>query len=75
MKVSEVIENLQNFMEKHGDINCWYAVDDEGNAHHPVYFKPSRAYYNDDYGMMYEEEDLAYCGLHRNDVELVCVIN
>ena len=32
MKVSEMIENLQNFMNENGDLDCWYAKDDEGNS-------------------------------------------
>ena len=31
MKVSEMIKNLQEFIEKNGDLDCYYAVDDEGN--------------------------------------------
>ena len=29
MKVSEMIKNLQDFMEENGDIDCYYAEDDE----------------------------------------------
>ena len=56
MKISEMIKNLQEFMAKHGDIECYYAVDDEGNAYHPVYFKPSKYYSNEEYGVMQEED-------------------
>ena len=48
MKVSEMIKNLQEFMEVHGDLECYYAIDDEGNTYHPVYYDPSM-YYLDEY--------------------------
>ena len=44
MKISEMIKNLQEFMNEHGDLKCWYAIDDEGNAYHPVFYKPSTMY-------------------------------
>lgn len=74
MKVSEMIKNLQEFMAKHGDLDCWYAVDDEGNAYHEVYFKPSKYYSNEEYGVM-QEEDLECYELHMGDVEPICIIN
>lgn len=74
MKISEMIKNLQEFMAKNGDLNCWYAADDEGNAYHEVYYKPSMYYANEEYGVM-QEEDLEYYELHMNDVEPICVIN
>lgn len=74
MKISEMIKNLQEFMAKHGDIECYYAVDDEGNAYHPVYFKPSKYYSNEEYGVM-QEEDLEYYELHMCDVEPICIVN
>lgn len=36
MKVSEMIKNLCDFIEKHGDLECWYAKDDEGNGYQEV---------------------------------------
>ena len=40
MKISDMIKNLYAFMDEHGDVDCWYAEDEEGNAYHPVYFDP-----------------------------------
>lgn len=37
MKVSEMIKNLQEFMAGHGDIDCYYSEDDEGNGYHEVH--------------------------------------
>ena len=59
MKISEMINNLQEFMAEHGDLDCWYAVDDEGNGYSEVHFTPS-LYYTDDNGdEMYHPEDMA----------------
>ena len=57
MKISDMIKNLYAFMDEHGDLDCWYAEDEEGNAYHPVYFDPSLRYVNA-YEDVYQEEDL-----------------
>jgi hypothetical protein len=57
MKISEMIKNLEAVMLANGDIEVWYAVDDEGNAYHPIYFNPS-VYYANEYGDVFQEEDL-----------------
>ena len=74
MKISEMIKNLQQFMEWHGDIECYYAIDDEGNAYRPVYYTPSK-YYVDADGDVMQFEDLEYYELHIEDVEPICIIN
>lgn len=74
MKISEMIENLEKFKKEHGDLECWYAVDDEGNEYHPVYFKPSKYYYDEDYGTL-QDEDLEYYELDIEDVEPICIVN
>lgn len=33
MKISEMINNLQEFKDEHGDLDCWYSRDDEGNGY------------------------------------------
>jgi hypothetical protein len=75
MKISEMIRNLQDVAYKYGDLECWYAVDDEGNAYRPVYYEPS-IYYVNAYGDMFQEEDLD--GEDEEDIaELarVCIVN
>lgn len=57
MKISDMIKNLYAFMDEHGDLDCWYSEDEEGNAYHPVYFKPALLYVND-YGNAFGEEDI-----------------
>lgn len=74
MKISKMIKNLQEFMAQHGDLECWYSEDDEGNAYHPIYFAPSE-YYADKDGEVYQYEDLEYSGLHMEDVEPICIVN
>lgn len=75
MKVSEMITNLKVFMYENGDLDCWYAQDDEGNAYHEVYYEPT-LYYVDEHGIVYTQEDF-------DDVDIkdikwltpVCVVN
>jgi hypothetical protein len=57
MKISQMIKNLQTIMTDYGDMDCWYAVDDEGNDYHPIHFEPS-VYYANHYGDIFQEEDL-----------------
>lgn len=75
MKVSEMIKNLQEFMEEHGDLECWYATDDEGNGYHRVYCEPSAYYVDSDDEIYHGEEDLEYFELDLEDVTPVCVVN
>lgn len=57
MKVSTMIKSLQAFLKEHGDMDCWYAIDDEGNDYRPVYYYPS-CYYMSTSGYVYQDEDL-----------------
>lgn len=74
MKISEMIKNLEEFMEEYGDIDCWYATDDEGNGYHEVYFDPSFRYVDDE-GDMYTKKDLEECEIDIEDVTPACIIN
>lgn len=75
MKISEMIQNLQEFKAKHGDIECWYAEDDEGNGYQEVYFTPSLRYVGLDGTTYQDEEDLEYCGISIDDVTPICIVN
>lgn len=79
MKISEMIKNLQEFMAEHGDLDCWYATDDEGNGYNEVYFDPSFRYVVNEDGDMYREEELEeyleYYELTKEDVTPVCIVN
>lgn len=75
MKISEMIKNLEEVMLANGDLECYYAVDDEGNAYRPVYFEPS-VYWINEYGDVFQDEDLE--GEDPEDIaelENICVIN
>lgn len=78
MKISEMIKHLEEFKAEHGDLDCWYAVDDEGNGYQKVYYDPSFRYVNED-GDMYSEEDLEEYledyELTKEDVTPVCIVN
>lgn len=75
MKISEMIANLQGFMKEHGDLECYYAADDEGNAYHPVYYSPS-CYYVNQHGDMYQEEDIRDEDPEDiEDLKPVCIVN
>lgn len=74
MKISEMIKNLQEFMAEHGDIECWYAVDDEGNAYHPVYYTPSLYYANED-GDVYQNLEEFDPDDYVEDMKQICIVN
>lgn len=74
MKISEMIKGLQDFMADFGDIDCYYAVDDEGNAYRPVYYTPSH-YYVDEDGEAMQLEDIEYCERDIAEFKSVCIVN
>jgi hypothetical protein len=75
MKVSDMIRNLQHFIDMHGDLECWYAEDDDGNGYHPVNFNPTMMCV-DNYNNVYswrdvEDEDLDEVVL----LKKICIVN
>ena len=75
MKISEMINNLQEFMAEHGDIDCYYAVDDEGNEYREVYYDPSLRYVNK-YGDVFTEADWEEADEDdREDLKPICLVN
>lgn len=75
MKISEMINNLQLFLEEHGDLECYYAVDDEGNDYCPVHYEPS-LYFMNQYRTMFSSRDLE--DEDEEDIEeltRICIIN
>ena len=72
MKLSEMIRNLRVFMFEHGDIDCWYAVDDEGNNYQQVYYEPT-LYYVDEDGDIYSQDEVDDEDM--DDLTPVCVVN
>ena len=65
MKISELIYNLEQFHAEHGDLECWYASDSEGNDHFPLEFTPTKGY-------LIEGEGVSYSN---SEGEKICVIN
>ena len=75
MKISEMITNLQEFINEHGDLYCYYAVDDEGNAYCEVRYPPSM-YYVNEYGDVFQQEDYNEIDEEdRKDLTAICVVN
>ena len=74
MKISEMIKNLQEFMNENGDLNCYYAVDDEGNGYGKIHYAPSKYYVSED-GEIMLREDLEEYELHIEDVKPICIVN
>ena len=71
MKISEMIKNLQEFMNEHGDMDCYYLTDDEGNDIKEVHYPPSVCY-ADEYGNFYHEDDDE---VEFIELEAVCLVN
>lgn len=75
MKVSEMIKNLQQFLEENGDVECWYAIDDEGNGYQRVYYDPT-LYYVNEYGEVYQQEDYDEADEEdKKDLRPICIVN
>lgn len=75
MKISEMIKNLQEFMEEHGDLNCWYAKDDEGNGYQEVYYSPSLCYVNE-YDDVFQQADYDEADEEdKEDLMPICIVN
>lgn len=53
MRISEVIKNLQKIKKENGDLECFTAIDDEGNGYYRVFFDPSIKYIINDIGERY----------------------
>jgi hypothetical protein len=74
MKVSEMIKNLVEFITNYGDLECYYAVDDEGNDCHPVYFEPNCLYKTME-GTFENIEYIETHGYEDDECEPVCIVN
>ena len=75
MKISEMIQNLKEFMEEHGDLECWYAIDDEGNGYHKISYEPSLYYTADSFNDIYTAEDLGWMEEDPDNWTAICVVN
>ena len=75
MKISEMIKNLQEFMEECGDLDCWYATDDEGNEYHEVFYEPTLFCRHKHDGEIIGIEDAGWCEWEPEDYTEICVVN
>jgi len=77
MKLSEHIEDLKKILAEHGDLNCVYAADDEGNAYYDLHASPCVGKHDGEYGgQFYAEESKDYYEEYNDDkfvVDSVCV--
>lgn len=74
MKVSKMIENLKEFIDNYGDLECWYAIDDEGNEYNEIYFEPSCLYATID-GEILTCEDIEENEYEDDEYKPVCIVN
>ena len=74
MKVSEMINNLKEFIEKYGDVECFYATDEEGNDYHKLMFAPTRFYLTIDNEIV-THEDIIEDGYEDGEYKPICIVN
>lgn len=80
MKISEMIKNLQLLLEEHGDLECWYAKDDEGNGYQSIYYEPSISFvrigdtHSTDYAYGSVDEAVED-DWDESDVRPICLVN
>ena len=41
LKISEIISALEEIKKSEGDLECYYASDEEGNSYYPVFYHAS----------------------------------
>lgn len=75
MKISEMIKNLQEFIDECGDLECWYATDDEGNEYHKVFYEPSLFCKHNYDGHIMSIEDAGWCEWAPEEYTKICVVN
>jgi hypothetical protein len=75
MKLSEYIKNLQSFMDRYGDLDCWYETDDEGNEYHPIVYEPSLYCIFKHNGEVHDIEDTGWLEMESNEYDEICVVN
>ena len=60
-------------MDEHGDVDCYYAVDDEGNAYREVHYSPTLMFSNGE--DCYSKRDIEADGEDIADFEKICIVN
>jgi len=68
MLLTEYIENLQNMLTEHGDLEVVYSSDDEGNDFNKIYCGPSVGHYhNREFYEPNNEDEFDY------DINAICI--
>lgn len=75
MKISDMIRNLYEFLKENGDLECWYAVDDEGNEYCPIYYPPSLYYANKNNDIYQSIQDFDFDEDLVDDIRQICIVN
>jgi hypothetical protein len=80
MKLSKYIKGLQEFMDKHGDLPCYYSSDDEGNSYQGIECFPDIMFspdLNEWQPEMYDESDKGDLDIFDGDETFspVCIVN
>ena len=82
MLLSTYIRHLQSFLEKEGDLECFYAADDEGNSYQSVGWAGTKmwTFDSDSYRPdMYCKEDVESeeykQELKDGSLKAICVVN
>lgn len=55
MKASDLITNLTELIENHGDLEIIYAADDEGNFYGKVSYPPTPCVFKTEYDVDFEQ--------------------
>lgn len=76
LKISDVIEGLKNIQQEHGDLECYFATDDEGNSYYEVNYQPT-LFFRPKNKPRYRPELISGkdCEYDKNRLIPVCVIN
>lgn len=69
-KISELIKNLIEFKDSFGDLECWYASDDEGNDYHPLTYTPTLCYLDEE-GEITDADEIE----DDSNIVQICLIN
>ena len=79
MKLSKYIEGLQEILESRGDLDCYYAIDDEGNGYQKVVYSGTIFYIHEcdrgDYRLdsLYSTDDIS--DYPDDKFSPICVVN
>jgi len=80
VKLSKYIAGLQVMLETHGDLECYYSIDEEGNGYHPVNYAGSPFFIHehdvdDYYPDLLDIVSFEECGYKKEHFQKVFVVN